>query len=59
MLDGYVIDWAYAARIDNKIQATEFYLQYHGGGDGAYSHFSYLSLNVEEMFLTGCALLPR
>ena len=58
MLDGYVKDWAYAARVDNKIQATEFYLQEHGGGEGAYSHFSYLSLNVEEMFLTGVPSYP-
>ena len=58
MLDGYVADWAYAARIHNKIQATEFYLQFHGGGEGAYSHFSYLSLNVEEMFLTGVPTYP-
>ena len=52
MLNGYVRDLAYAARVGGEIQATEFYLQGHGGQDGPYAHFSYLSLNVEEMFLS-------
>jgi len=58
MLNGYVQDLAYAARVDGQIQACEFYLQGHGGQDGAYAHFSYLSLNVEEMFLTGQPSYP-
>ncbi|MBT4498156.1 MAG: hypothetical protein HOC74_10565 [Gemmatimonadetes bacterium] len=58
MLNGYVQDLAYAARGDGQTQACEFYLQGHGGPDGAYAHFSYLSLNVEEMFLTGQPSYP-
>ena len=58
MLNGYVHDLAYAARVDGQIQACEFHAQGHGGLEGAYAHFSYLSLNVEEMFLTGAAQYP-
>ena len=58
MLDGYVRDLAYAARVGGEIQATGVYLQGHGGEEGAYAHFSYLSLNVEEMFLTGSPSYP-
>jgi hypothetical protein len=54
MLDGYVTDFAYAARVGGAIQATEVYLQ-----DGPpHSHFSYLSLNIEEMFVTGRPTYP-
>jgi hypothetical protein len=54
MLDGYVTDMGYAARVGNEIQATEFYLQ-----EGPpYAHFSYLSLNIEEMFVTGRPTYP-
>ena len=49
MLNGYVTDMAYAARIDDDIRATEFYLQ----SGSPHAHFSYLSLNIEEMFVTG------
>jgi len=58
MLNGYVTDLAYAARIGGQIQACEFYLQGHGGQDGPYAHFSYLSLNIEQMFLTGRPTWP-
>lgn len=58
MLNGYVSDLAYAARVGGQIQATEFYLQGHGGPVGSYSHFSYLSLNIEEMFLSGRPTYP-
>ena len=49
-------DFAYACRMKekDKILATEFYLQ---NGD-PYAHFSYLGLNIEEMFLTGEAQYP-
>ena len=40
------------------MQACEFHAQGHGGLEGAYAHFSYLSLNVEEMFLSGEAQYP-
>lgn len=40
--------FAYAARLDGAIRACEVYLP-----NDPHAHFSYLSLNVEEMFLTG------
>mgnify|MGYP001167950367 CR=1 FL=1 len=59
MLDGYVQDLAYAARVNgDRVVATEFFAQGHGDEDGPYAHFSYLSLNVEEMFLSGVATCP-
>lgn len=60
MLEGYVKDLAYAARVDGKVLATEFFAQGHGdeGETGPHAHFSYLSLNVEEMFVTGAAAYP-
>ena len=65
MLNGYVHDLAYAARLADggnsgagAVEATEFYCQGHGGEDGAYAHFSYLSLNIEEMFITGEPTYP-
>jgi hypothetical protein len=58
MLNGYVTDLAYAARVGGQVEACAFYLQGHGGEAGAYAHFSYLGLNCEEMFLTGEAQYP-
>lgn len=58
MLTGYVRQLAYAARIAGEVQAAEMYLHGHGGVPGSYSHFSYLSLNIEEMFLTGKPAYP-
>ena len=61
MLDGYVQDLAYAARVgEGEVVATEFFAQGHGDEDevGPYGHFAYLSLNIEEMFLTGAATAP-
>lgn len=54
MLNGYVTDFAYAGKIGNEINATEFYLQ----NGVPYAHFSYLSLNIEEMFVTGVPQYP-
>ena len=54
MLNGYVTDFAYAARQGDEILATEFYLQ----NGTPYAHFSYLSLNIEEMFVTGTPQYP-
>ena len=54
LLTGYVEGLAYAARVDDEVVATEFYL-----AEGPpYAHFSYLSLNIEEMFVTGKASYP-
>ena len=54
MLNGYVTDFAYAGKIGDNIEVTEFYLQ----NGRPYAHFSYLSLNIEEMFLTGIPQYP-
>ncbi|MEX1018761.1 MAG: hypothetical protein WDZ49_03840 [Litorilinea sp.] len=54
LLTGFVTTFAYAARVGDEIVATEMYLQtglHH-------AHFSYLSLNVEEMFVTGKPSYP-
>jgi hypothetical protein len=54
MLTGYVTDFAYAARINGDVLATEVYL-----AEGPpHAHFSYLSLNIEEMFVTGQPSYP-
>ena len=45
--------WGYAAKIDGQTRACEFYL--HGD---PHPHFSYLSLNIQEMFLTGKPQYP-
>ncbi len=54
MLNGYVTDFAYAAKHGDEIYATEFYLQ----NGTPHAHFSYLSLNIEEMFVTGVPQYP-
>ena len=54
MLNGYVTDLAYAARVDGAIVASEFYCP----PAAPHAHFSYLSLNIEEMFLTGQPTYP-
>ena len=59
MLNGYVGTLAYAARAaDGAVGAAEFYCQGHGAPGGPYAHFSYLGLNIEEMFLTGVPSYP-
>ena len=58
MLNGYVTDLAYAARHKNgTVEAAEFHCQGHGGV-GHHAHFSYLSLNIEAMFVTGQPSYP-
>ena len=54
MLNGYVNNFAYAAKLDGEVHATEFYLQ----NEGPFAHFSYLSLNIQEMFLKGKSQYP-
>ena len=59
MLNDYLRELAYASRRqDQTVEATWFKCQGHGGEDGAYAHFSYLGLNIEEMFLTGAPQYP-
>lgn len=55
MLSGYVNGgWAYAAKADGKTVATEFVLD----GSMSYSHFSYLTLNIQKFFVTGKPTAP-
>jgi hypothetical protein len=54
MLAGHVTGFAYAGRVGGQVQATGVALQ-HGP---PHAHFSYLSLNVEEMFVTGAPSWP-
>jgi hypothetical protein len=54
MLNGYVHHFAYAGKTNGKVHGTEFYLQ---NGE-PFGHFSYLSLNIEEMFLSGKPQYP-
>ena len=59
ILEGYVRDLSYATRTGDGSFTTEFYAQCHGDiVEGPFTHFAYLSLNVEEMFLTGTSSCP-
>lgn len=50
---GVIRGWSYAARIGGEVAACG--LESHGP---PYPHFSYLSLNVQQMFLTGQPQYP-
>ena len=54
VLSGYVRDFAIAVRTGTRTLACEFFLP----RERPHAHFSYLSLNVEEMFVTGVASYP-
>ena len=54
LLNGYVADFAYACRVKNEIYSTEFHLL----NSPPHPHFSYLSLNIEDMFVTGKPTYP-
>lgn len=47
-------DWAYAAKANGRTVATEFV----GSRGPIYAHFSYLTLNIEEFFVTGRPQAP-
>ncbi|HMN27746.1 MAG TPA: hypothetical protein PKE45_06270 [Caldilineaceae bacterium] len=51
--DGVLETFAYAGRVAGEIQACEVFV-----GEDPHAHFSYLSLNVEEMFLSGKPTYP-
>jgi len=53
MLNGYIQGWGYAACVNGQIQGMEVHLP-----DAPYPHFSYLSLNIQKMFLTGVPTYP-
>ncbi|MCC7264450.1 MAG: hypothetical protein IT369_18210 [Candidatus Latescibacteria bacterium] len=50
---GHVRGWGYAARVGGQVQATGF----HSCGD-PYPHFSYLALNIQDLFLKGVPPYP-
>lgn len=55
MLNGYTQDLAFAGRLaDGTVNATEFWLQ----NNPPHTHFAYLGLNIEEMFLSGEPAYP-
>ncbi len=53
MLNGYVQSWGYAGRVDGQVHGMEVFLP-----GAPYPHFSYLSLNIQQMFLTGVPQYP-
>ena len=53
MLNGYMNGWGYASRVNGQIKATEVILS-----GPPYIHFSYLSLNIQKLFLTGIPPYP-
>jgi hypothetical protein len=54
ILNGYVQDFAYAARVDGQVHGVGFYLQ----NDGPFAHFGYLCHNVQQFLQTGKAPYP-
>jgi hypothetical protein len=53
MLNGYTTGWGYAAQKNGQIDGMRVVLP-----DTPHAHFSYLSLNIQEMFLTGKPQYP-
>ena len=53
ILNGFTKGWAFAARRGDQVDAMETYLH-----DAPHPHFSYLSLNIHKMFLTGQPVYP-
>ncbi len=53
MLNGYTKGWGFAARRDGQVEGMRVLL-----ADSPHPHFSYLSLNVQQMFLTGQPQYP-
>ena len=53
MLADYLKGWGYAGRVEGGVEGTEFDL--HGD---PHAHFSYLCLNVQQMFLSGEVTYP-
>ena len=51
--NGWLKGWGYAARVENRVESCEFYLP----GD-PHPHFSFLSLNAQDLFLTGQPTYP-
>lgn len=54
LLNGFMRGWGYAGRTEGKVSGMEVFL----GPEDPHPHFSYLSLNIQEMFLTGRPQYP-
>lgn len=54
MLNGHVQHWSYAARLDGRVQASEFYLQPDGPG----ANFGYLCRNIARFMADNIAPYP-
>ena len=53
MLNGFTRGWGFAAKRGGTTDAMDVFL-----GDTPHPHFSYLSLNIHRMFLTGVSVYP-
>lgn len=53
MLNGYLQGWGYAGRVNGRVQGMEVYLP-----GSPYAHFSYLGLNIQQLFLTDIPPYP-
>ena len=53
MLDGHLRGFGYAARVNGRMESTGFNQQ-----DSRHQPFSYLGLNIQQMFLTGQPQYP-
>ncbi len=53
MLNGYLQGWGYAGRVNGQVQGMEVHLP-----GSPHAHFSYLSLNIQQLFLTGVSPYP-
>ncbi|MFT5365564.1 MAG: hypothetical protein ACI8V2_000504 [Candidatus Latescibacterota bacterium] len=53
MLTGFMKGWGYAARRGGQVEGMRILLP-----DNPHGHFSYLSLNIQKMFLTGKPQYP-
>lgn len=53
MLNSYLQGWGYAGRVNGQVQGMEVHLP-----GSPHAHFSYLSLNIQQLFLTGVSPYP-
>lgn len=51
--NGWLTGWGYAARVNGEVQSCEFYLH-----DDPHPHFSFLSLNAQQLILSGKSTYP-
>mgnify|MGYP003326670802 CR=1 FL=1 len=53
-LPGAVREWGYAGRVDGRVESTDM----NTHRSNPHPIFSYLGLNIQEMFMTGAAQYP-